>query len=220
MSINFFFENVNYAQRQKVWATKITRFGEIWWFFPRITDENPNPIECNWAVIYNIREQTWYDTEIHRGTGYFTQVFTRPIWGDNNGAGPYSVWIHETSGYNQVDVNNNPTAIDSYIETSIFSLCAYGIDGQFGGTDKNEYLYRIEPDFNQVGQMNLIVKGREYANSPVVCSNPYNFMPNTTKIDMREQRREMSLRFESNDIDGFYEMGQILAVVKPGDDRP
>ena len=31
---NFFFDNLNYTQRQKVWVTKVPRFGEIWWFYP------------------------------------------------------------------------------------------------------------------------------------------------------------------------------------------
>jgi hypothetical protein len=38
-------------QRQKVWATKVPRFGEIWWFYPKGDSE-----ECNDAIIYNIRE--------------------------------------------------------------------------------------------------------------------------------------------------------------------
>ena len=216
MSTNFFFNNVNYAQRQKVWGTKITRFGEIWWFFPY-----QDAIECTHAVIYNIREQTWYDTTINRGDGYFTQVFTNPIWSDNVAKqdGTYSLWIQE-KGFNQVDMSGNQTAIGSSIESSIFSLCGVGIDGQASGTDKDEYLYRVEPDFNQQGNMTLTVNGRAYANSEVVSSLPYTFGPTTEKIDMREQRREMSLKFESNDIDGFYEMGQILCILKTGDDRP
>ena len=32
---NYFFDNVNMAQRQKVWATKVPRYGEIWWFYPQ-----------------------------------------------------------------------------------------------------------------------------------------------------------------------------------------
>ena len=36
MNQNYFFDNLNYSQRQKVYATKVPRFGEIWWFFPQI----------------------------------------------------------------------------------------------------------------------------------------------------------------------------------------
>lgn len=214
LSTNFFFENINYSQRQKVWATKNTRFGEIWWFFPF-----GGSIECNWAVVYNIREQTWYDTPVNRGDGYFTQVFHYPIWADNDNPNDYGIWIHE-KGYNKVDIDLNTTPIQSFIETSDFSYCGYSLDGQFAGTDKNTIIERIEPDFNQVGDMTAIIKKKKYASSPTVDSIPYTFTPETEKIDMREQGREVSIRFESNDIDGFYEMGNVLVVVRPGDDRP
>jgi hypothetical protein len=79
VNINFFFDNLNYNQRQKVWATKISRYGEIWWFFPRGT-----ATECNHAIVYNIRENTWYDTAIMRSAGYFPQVFRWPLWADVN----------------------------------------------------------------------------------------------------------------------------------------
>lgn len=74
MNINWFFDNLNPAQRQKVWALKVPRFGEIWWFFPFGTDT-----ECSAAVIYNVREKTWYDTRVVRSAGFPARVFPRPI---------------------------------------------------------------------------------------------------------------------------------------------
>jgi hypothetical protein len=217
MSINYFFDNLNYAQRQKVWVTKITKFGEIWWFYP-----SKNSQECDRAIIYNIRDQTWYDTAINRSSGYYAQVFNYPIWGENapNGEGNYNICMHEF-GTNAIDENNGSTPIPANIKTSIFSPTAFGIDGQYiGGADRNNYLYRIEPDFKQVGKMSLIVNGRKYANSPEVSSNPYDFYPDTERVDIREEFREMSLQFSSNELDGSFEMGQVLSVVKIGDGRP
>jgi hypothetical protein len=78
MNQNYFFDNLNYAQRQKVYVTKVPRYGEIWWFYPR-----GNSTECNDAIIYNVREQTWYDAGealgARRSAGYFSQVFQYPI---------------------------------------------------------------------------------------------------------------------------------------------
>lgn len=92
---NYFFDNLNYAQRQKVWATKVPRFGEIWWFYPR-----GDSVECNDAIIYNIRENCWYDagTAIgsQRSAGFFSQVFKYPIaagWETNAAGGVSSVTI-------------------------------------------------------------------------------------------------------------------------------
>jgi hypothetical protein len=77
MNINFFFDNLNFAQRQKVFAYKVPRFGEIWWCFPF-----GDSIEPNHAIIYNVRENTWYDTELPndgRGAGLFPAVFSKPL---------------------------------------------------------------------------------------------------------------------------------------------
>ena len=77
MNINFFYDNLNYSQRQKVFAFKVPRFGEIWWCFPF-----GDSLEPNHAIIYNVRENTWYDTPLPnggRGAGIFPAVFRKPL---------------------------------------------------------------------------------------------------------------------------------------------
>lgn len=77
MNQNFFFDNLNYDQRQKVFAFKVPRFGEIWWCFPKGTSTEPNH-----AIIYNVRENSWYDTELPnagRSAGLFPTVFRKPL---------------------------------------------------------------------------------------------------------------------------------------------
>jgi len=78
MNQNYFFDNLNYAQRQKVWVSKVPRFGEIWWFYPR-----GDATECTDAIVYNVRENIWYDAGealgARRSAGYFSQVFHYPI---------------------------------------------------------------------------------------------------------------------------------------------
>ena len=77
INLNFFFDNLNYSQRQKVFAYKVPRFGEIWWCFPFGESTEPNH-----AVIYNVRENTWYDTAMPnggRGAGIFPAVFRKPL---------------------------------------------------------------------------------------------------------------------------------------------
>lgn len=77
LNLNYFFDNLNYAQRQKVFATKVPRWGEIWWCFPFGDSE-----ECNHAVVYNVREGTWYDTalpNLGRTNGQYPRVFQYPL---------------------------------------------------------------------------------------------------------------------------------------------
>jgi hypothetical protein len=376
MNQNYFFDNLNYAQRQKVWATKVPRFGEIWWFYPR-----GDSTECNDAIIYNVREATWYDagTAIgsRRSAGYFSQVFAYPVaagWdaresetvttetatvtngspffylatyniniklsqvvtGTNIPAdtvvdsitssninaltnlvggslysdGPYTdvpltggsgygataditvsggavtvvtivlrgagyvagdslsaddadlgggggsgfsidvdtifpmgiemsqnatgtgsvtitfstpdnlikVYQHEI-GVNEVD-GQNVNAIQSYIETNDLGWVAGG-PSQPSMVGENRWirLERVEPDFLLEGDMNLYITGRPYAQSEDKVSEPYVFDGTTNKIDMKEQRREMRIRFESDQAGGNYQMGKVILNATFGDVR-
>ncbi len=216
---NWFFDNLNFAQRQKVWATKVPRYGEIWWFYPRGT-----ATECTDAIIYNVREKTWYDAGqadgANRSAGVFSEVFPKPIWAGNvaNTAGKYTLWQHE-AGYDEVYLTN-VNAINSYFETPNLGF----LTGTVGMTQQpGENLWtrieRVEPDFVQEGDMTLVITGRGYAEDNDVESAPYRFTPSTIKIDMREQRREMRLRFSSNTQNGNYQTGSVMLSITTSDVR-
>jgi hypothetical protein len=67
--------------------------------------------------------------------------------------------------------------------------------------------------------MSLIVTGKSYADDVDDPSDPYLFDPTTLKIDMKEQRREMRLRFTSNTQNGDYFMGRVIMSIDTGDVR-
>ena len=294
LNLNFFYDNVNMTQRQKVFAIKVPRYGEIWWCFPKGTSTEPNH-----AVIYNVRENTWYDTPLPNGgrsAGLFPTVFQKPIMtgvvpqaaiatgatvdaggsgytaGDllvvTGGAGsipveltvdtvdgggavtgisisnsgryttiptnpvavtggtgssaafdltftnPYQLWVHET-GTDEVD-GNNATPILSFFETGDLSL---PVTSQIS---RALHIAMLEPDFVQQGDMTVQVVGRANARAQEVYGPSMTFpetpsSPQEQVIYLKEQRRELRLRFQSNTSGGDYQMGQILAHVQPGD---
>jgi len=216
---NWFFDNINTKERQKVWVSKVPRWGEIWWFYPR-----GDATECTDAIIYNVREKCWYDAGqalgARRSAGTFSEVFKKPIWASNtpNGVEGYTLWVHE-QGVNEVFLRN-VNAIKSSFETNILGVSA-GLVGSAQGFGDNLWtrVERVEPDFQQVGQMSLVVTGRGYADDTDIASNPYLFDESTLKIDMKEQRREMRLKFESNTQNGNYFMGRVVLNVESGDVR-
>jgi hypothetical protein len=281
MNINWVFDNLNYEHRQKVWAMKIPRYGEIAWFFPF-----GDATECTHCVIFNVREQTWYDNRNARSAGFYSQVFKYPLMaassenkkeqvlnissisgtiavGDevrSNTARGFVTYVHGTTIRVHIlsdmpfdsgaltDVTSGASAvidytrflyniytheygtdaiegdvisaIESYFETSDFGLPTGGTQpNQPAGINRWTRLVRVEPDFIQEGEMALYVVGKEFANSPDVVSQAYNFTSETERIDMREQRREIRLRFVSNTIGGHYEAGRILLHIEPGDVR-
>jgi hypothetical protein len=87
------------------------------------------------------------------------------------------------------------------------------------GENKWIHLERLEPDFIQAGQMELYVTGRPFAQSTDETTGPYLFDPTTNKIDLREQRRELRLKFVSNVTGGNYQVGKILLDADMGDVR-
>jgi len=300
MNQNYFFDNLNYAQREKVWVSKVPRFGEIWWFYPR-----GNATECTDAIIYNIRENTWYDAGealgSRRSAGYFSQVFTRPTWaswetnavggvnaitltaggttytngtytnqaltgGSGTGATTtivvaggivtsvtifskgknyvvgntlsaslpvgsgliitvnqvvdfVSLWQHEI-GTDAVQ-NTTVLAIESFFETNELGFVSGG-PSQPSPMGDNKWLRieRVEPDFVQSGDMEIYVTGRSFAQSNDVTTGPYVFSPDTGKVDMREQRRELRLKFVSNVAGGNYQVGKVILDADLGDVRP
>jgi hypothetical protein len=297
---NYFFDNLNYAQREKIWVSKVPRFGEIWWFYPR-----GSATECTDAIIYNVRENIWYDAGealgSQRSAGYFSQVFPCPIssdWNINatggiltatitNGGSAYtngtytnqaltggsgtgatanitvsggivtavvinghgknyavgntlSASIAGGAGFvltvntlmSFVSVYQNEigtdkvtgalsVAIESYFETNELGLVSGGPSSPSAvGDNKWLRLERVEPDFIQSGTMELYVTGRPFAQSEDVTSSAYTFTPTTGKVDMREQRRELRLKFVSNVTGGNYQVGKIILDADTGDVRP
>lgn len=219
VNINFFFDNLNFAQRQKVWAAKIPRWGEIWWFYP-----SGDSVECNNAIILNLREQTWYDAGFApgaaRSAGTFSEVFKYPIWAENtsNTTNNYTIWQHET-GTDSIYLTN-VDAIESFFETNCIGWVTGG-PGQntIKGLNRWMRIERVEPDFVQSGEMSVVVTGKGYADDVDAPSAPYTFQPDTLKVDMREQRRELRLRFISNTAGGNYETGNVLISADIGDER-
>jgi hypothetical protein len=373
---NYFFDNLNYNQRQKVWVTKVPRYGEIWWFYPR-----GDATECTDAIIFNVREGVWYDAGealgARRSAGYFSQVLAHPVsagWDVTDAVSVFNQSMTTVSGsvfinlgafntqvtvgqvvsgtnivagttvktitssaiqtfgaitggsaytngtYNNVPLTGgsganatatvvvsggevttvtitlrgasyvvgdvlsavntnlggtgagfsipvtaiyaqtirlsvaasgsgtqtltfstpanlismyqhevgvdavfgqNVVAIDSFFETSDLGWVAGGPpEPAMVGENRWLRLERIEPDFIQSEDMTVVVTGRPFAKSQDVDSDPYTFSPSTGKVDMREQRREIRLRFRSNVVGGNYQLGKLLLSATIGDVRP
>lgn len=202
---NFFFDNLNYTWRQKVWARYDQFFGEIWWFFPY-----GSATECNRAIIYNIRENAWYDTEMARSAGIGAGVYRYPFMTDTENNA--TLWQHER-GYDQVS-GATTTAIPYYLESRVFALS----QGQDGSTQSN-WLYAdsFEPDMTQVGDMTLLVRGRQYARSSLSAGTSYTVTPTTEKNDIRDQYRETLFKLSGSAVGSYVESGRALLRMRVGD---
>lgn len=295
MNVNWFYDNLSYANRQKVFAMKMPRWGEIWWFFPY-----GSATECNHAVIFNTRLQTWYDVALNRSSGVTPSIFHYPVMNDNvpnnqvaltytvsagtvlvgdyirgvtsgsqasiqsiSGAGPftafatyttssvfttgegfvditsaatgtltvvkplYSMFTHEKGTDAITTQGGNIDAIPAWFESCNFGMPTGGTQvASQQGVDQFTILNRIEPDFKMTGSMLIDVVTREFSQSTdalnagnTPAGTPYTFNGNTDKIDLREQGRQIRLKFTSNVQGGDFEAGQNIINTEPGDVR-
>ncbi len=352
MNANYFFDNINWTYRNKIWGVKVARFGEIWWFYPRGTDT-----ECGNAVIFNYRENTWYDAAKQRTAGAPAGVFRFPVWAGHEdststtllttglnlvtsaatlagspiltftattgvvdgmavfGTGiPNNTFVLSHTGTtvtltlnttgvaisatiaftsmtvgfvnnntvtggtsgatgtavrvltNGINVSNvvgtfvsgetitglagataklqsapvaqtlvtqyqqefgwdktvgaNTTAILSGYTSANFGFATGGpFDDVPKTMDALTRITRIEPDFNQNGTMTLEVVGRSFAQDTEAVINTYQMGVGDSFKNMGDQARIMKLKFSSNTLGGFYEQGQIMVTLEPGDER-
>lgn len=217
-NVNFFFDNLNFEQRQKVYAYKVPRFGEIWWCFPK-----DDATECNHAVVYNVREGYWFDTPLPnegRTDGVYAKVYFKPFMtGAEEMSGRFDLWQHET-GVNQDRVGIQE-AVRSYFETKEFSL----VDAETP-SDKAISVDFVEPDFVQSEDLRLTVAGRANARSPqiILPVNTRIFADVAADADdqvvrFKSEFRLITFKFDSNVLDGDYQAGENIAHIQPGDER-
>jgi hypothetical protein len=138
------------------------------------------------------------------------------VFGTVNG---YSVWQQEF-GNNVIGDNGEEAIYSSFTTCDISWVGGTPSEDAASGANRRMHVRRLEPDFIQVGDMTLEIVGNKFARGDSQNSGPFTFGPNTGKIDMRVEHREMSLQFTSNSIDGNYEMGRILITAEYGDERP
>lgn len=221
-NVNWLLDNINMQARQKMFAFKVPRFGEIWWCFPF-----GNATECTHAVIYNVNERIWYDTALPvsnqagqgRTDGFFAQVYSKPFMCDQfNTATPgYTLWQHET-GTDSIN-GSNIQPIRSYFKTAEISMLT-----QEQAKDKALRVGSVEPDFVQSGNLTLVVEGRQNARASDVSSAQFTITasaatPAQQTVPLKEVRRLMAFKFESNVAGGDYQMGDTLAFIEPDEGR-
>jgi hypothetical protein len=212
MNLNWFFDGLNPEQRSKVYAFKVPKFGEIWWCYPR-----DNATECTHAILFNVREGSWYDTalpESNRVAGSFCNAYAAPLLAGGLTNSVSTIWIHE-QGVDHID-GQYMAPIESHFETCDLSAIATK------GVNAKLRLTTIEPDFIQTGDMSVQVTGRANARSPEVSSREFVFPDSATEpyeqiVVLKEQRRELRVKFKSNVIGGDYQMGQVIGHMEEGD---
>jgi len=220
----WFLDNLNWQQRQKVFAFKIPRWNEIWWCFPF-----GKATECTHAVIYNWAEKKWYDTVLPntgRSAGYYEFVYNYPIMAgvehNEDTSGGTSMWQHET-GLDEVSGTIPvPRAIISRFRTHEFNIVASQPGQQ--GVDQGLSFSILEPDFDQKGDLQFTVISRANARARERTTGPITIVEKPTTpaeqvVKFKHSGRLTSFIIESNTLGGNFVSGAPLIHWQPGDAR-
>ena len=209
---DWFFDNLNWSQRQKVFGFKVPGKGEIWWCFPF-----GNATVCTHAIIYNTRYNVWYDTVLPNGgrtSGFAPIFYPYPLL---TGATPapssgYRLWQHEF-GIDEVE-DGQVRAVRSCFETT-----PLGLSGDQQPSNRSLQISMIEPAFKQTGPMTVTIGGSFTPKGPVTYSVPFTFEPDTQVVTPKQTRRLLTLTFESNVAGGNFELGKTKAHLRATDGR-
>jgi len=189
MNINYFFDGLNFQAANKIFAYKVPRFGEIWWCYPR-----GQATECTHAIIYNFRENTWYDCELPNGgrsAGIYAQVYQSPLLAGIEPIQPPASNLRITEagdsritqegdfritndGLTTYKIWQHEYGVDQIDGSSINAVQSYFETGDISLLTAEEPKNRairiemIEPDFVQSGDMSVQITGRINARAPEV----------------------------------------------------
>lgn len=205
---DWFFDNLTRGYEAKTFAVKVPRYGEIWWCACMFGNTEPSH-----AIIFNLRENCWYDTElpVNLTAGYFAQGFRYPIMMRGTGVAPGTATLSLfEKGTDAVPLTGSAVAIRSYYETPWM-----GGPKNNPPDDQGLSYQQIEPDFVQRGDMTAYVLGAanirgQVTQGPTV---PIPVAPNGANqqlIGYKLGARIGRIHFESNILGGSYISGHHL----------
>lgn len=227
-NINWFFDNINPAAYGKAFVMKIPRFGEIWWCYPRGT-----ATECTHAVIFNYRENCWYDTQLPNGgrtSGLHADNLVGNIMG---GLLPYTSSISgsPTTYYNMWEHEQGTDEINGTIPVSVPSSFTTNPMTSFESDPPKNVgitLGQMMPDFVQTGPITVTVLKQNNANGPVYQGTTATIYDNPTTetgnqldqvLNFKDTAKLIQLQFTSNVLGGNYQMGKVMIDIQPDGER-
>ena len=200
------FQDLDTNNLDKIRVAPNSRFGEITWYFPTISNGGEN----EGYVKYNFILDQW-------------------DYGFNSDANPYvarSAWINESvlgppigAGLNryifqhETSQNADGAAMNSYFQTGYFALSE---------ADVKMFIDQVWPDMKwgyfggvQEANIDMTFYVTDYPGQPAIEYGPFTLTQETTFITPRFRGRLVSIRIESNDPDSFWRLGNFRYRLQP-----
>lgn len=169
-----FERNLAPGQLEKICATSIGKFGEVWWFYPDARDG----IENSRYVGVSTLDSSWTRGLMARSAAIDAGPLKNPLFVSPDGR----AYSHENGD------TANGAPLSGFIETS---------DVYIDSAERMVLIRGIWPDFeDQVGAITMTLKVRDYPQAPIREKGPYILQPGQSKRDFLVQGRIVRARFE------------------------
>ena len=185
----YVFDDLDLGQAFKCFMGLNGEFGEMWFFYPSITDGTG---EISRYVIYNYEENHWSIGNLVRYSWLDAGIEDQPIAG-------------VTAGNTQC-LFNHEVGFDDYQDpmTGVFIESA---DLDISEGENFAFVKRIIPDvafvkssgLTNTPAMNIVVKRRDFPNESLTTDSTTQVTESSTLSNVRSRARQVVLRFESDD---------------------
>lgn len=200
------FQDLDTTNLDKIRIAPNSRFGEITWYFPTISNGGEN----EGYVKYNIVLDQW-DYGFNSTANPYV---ARSAWINESVLGPpigaalnTYIYQHETSP------NADGDPMNSWFETGYFVLSE---------ADVKMFIDQVWPDMkwgyfggSQGANILLTFNVTDYAGQTPTSYGPYTLTQSTTYITPRFRGRLVSIRIESADIDSWWRLGNFRYRLQP-----
>ena len=178
------FDNLAPVQQEKIYAATLSRFNEVWWFYPDVRDGDG--LECSRAVCVSTVGNGWMKHQLARTAYIDSNPMEYATACDPSG---YIYW-HEKG------TSANGGVMNAFAETGDIRM----------SEGASVMLMRgMWPDFDdQVGSVSLTVRTKLYPQDSYVSFGPYALAVGATKRDFMASGRFISLKLESNTAPTFW----------------
>jgi hypothetical protein len=196
----YIFDDLNWDQRDKIFAGINSEFNEITWLYPSV-----NSLECNRYVSYNPLENYWV-----YGTGKFT------TWSDT---GIFDNII--TGGSDSYLYNNEPVGVytaDGDLLSSFIESASFEIDSG----NQMMLIRRLIPDvsISDPGQVKFTIKTKRYPQaSEETVKGPFVIQPGTEKVDFRARGRQANIKIDCSTAGVAWKYGSMRLQIQPDGGR-
>jgi hypothetical protein len=192
---DYVFNDFNFDQAEKVFATTNTEHSEVWWYYP-----SANSSEIDRYVVYNYLEQVWYYGTLSRTAALDRGLSQLPI-----ATGTGGVLYNHEFGYD--DGSTTPaSAIEAYVQSSPIDL---------GDGEQFIFMRRMIPDVDfrdsqaEEPSLDVTTRIRNFNGGNYLRTTTSTVNQDTEQVHLRLRGRQFSMRVESDGLEVGWRLGSM-----------